>query len=478
MKLISTYGVRLKLADSKPLTDTVNLYREAVSFFLDVIEEHWDTLSECGGLNGCIAPVELLTHVTLKNPNPVHNFDEPFPNFPCYLRRAAIKFAYGSVSSYHSNLNNWLEEDKQTRGKQPSFPKVGNICPTLYNGNCYMRTGLYTAKVKAWVRNTWDWVDVTFRKTDMDYIQHHCSFRKECAPTLRKRGKNWELDFPFEENVKLQDTPVEKRRIVAVDLGINNAATCCVMESDGAVVGREFLSLTTDNGSLNHALSLIKRAQQSGAHHMPELWAKANGINRSIAEKTATFIVNTAVMFDADIVVMEHLNLQGKKKGSKRQRLALWKAKYVQKLVEDKCHRNGMRISTICAWNTSRLAFDGSGFVKRGRQSEKSGGSYSVCEFTTGKVYNCDLNASYNIGARYFIREILGSMPERARLLLEAKVPLAAKRSTCTLSTLYDLRAAIDEQAQRFAERTMSGETRDSDAPKGQPQEPFGSTGQ
>ena len=66
---------------------------------------------------------------------------------------------------------------------------------------------------------------------------------------------------------------------------------------------------------------------------------------------------------------------------------------------------------------------------------------------------------------------------KRTWLSPEAKVPLAAKRSTCTLSTLYDLRAAIDEQAQRFAERTMSGEARDSDAPKGQPQEPFGSKG-
>jgi hypothetical protein len=82
------------------------------------------------------------------------------------------------------------------------------------------------------------------------------------------------------------------------------------------------------------------------------------------------------------------------------------------------------------------------------------------------------LNASYNIGARYYIREILGSMPERARLALEAKVPLAYKRSTCTLSTLYDLRAAISEKPRKFAERTMSGETRDSDTPKGQPNQP------
>ncbi|MBP0970042.1 MAG: transposase, partial [Oscillospiraceae bacterium] len=89
------------------------------------------------------------------------------------------------------------------------------------------------------------------------------------------------------------------------------------------------------------------------------------------------------------------------------------------------------------------LAFDGSGRVRRGRESEKTGGSYSMCEFATGKVYNCDLNASYNIGARYFIREILKSLPERERLAAEAKDPQLARRSTCTLSTLIDLYAEL-----------------------------------
>ena len=69
--------------------------------------------------------------------------------------------------------------------------------------------------------------------------------------------------------------------------------------------------------------------------------------------------------------------------------------------------------------------------------------SYSLCKFKNGKVYNCDLNASYNIGARYFIREILKSLPATVRLDIEAKVPECSKRSTCTLSTLINLNAGL-----------------------------------
>ena len=66
-----------------------------------------------------------------------------------------------------------------------------------------------------------------------------------------------------------------------------------------------------------------------------------------------------------------------------------------------------------------------------------------MCTFETGKRYHCDLSASYNIGARYFIREILKSLPVKARLGIEAKVPQCTKRATCTLSTLLRLNAEL-----------------------------------
>ena len=178
---------------------------------------------------------------------------------------------------------------------------------------------------------------------------------------------------------------------------------------------------------------------------MPRLWAKAKGINRDISVKTANFIMNVAVLYNADVIVFEHLNRTGKKRGSKKQWLHLWRSQAVQSMVTDKAHRIGMRISHVCAWGTSRLAYDGSGRVLRGKEADLP--TYSLCRFQSGKVYHCDLSASYNIGSRYFIREILKSLPEKVRLELEAKVPQVSKRSTCTLSTLINLNAELKSLA-------------------------------
>ena len=123
----------------------------------------------------------------------------------------------------------------------------------------------------------------------------------------------------------------------------------------------------------------------------------------------------------------------------------MWRKNSIQDIVTEKAHRLGMHISHICAWNTSRLAYDGSGRVERGTYfaGDEERYNYSICTFKTGKQYNCDLNATYNIGSRYFIREILKSLPETARLEVLAKVPELSKRSTCTWSSLISLNAVL-----------------------------------
>lgn len=266
-----------------------------------------------------------------------------------------------------------------------------------------------------------------------------------CAPVLMKRGHEWYLDFPFEQKVTLSDANVLEQTIVAVDLGINSAATISVMRSDGTVIGRHFCKLPKEYDSLKHAVNRIKKAQQHHNYKTPRLWARAKGINDDIAVKTANFIIDIAILYNADVVIFEHLDQTGKLRGSKKQKLHMWRSQYVQAMVSHKAHQMGMRISHICAWGTSRLAYDGSGYVLRGKEADLS--SYSICKFQNGKVYNCDLSASYNIGARYFIREILKSLPARERLALEAKVPETAKRSTCTLSTLINLNVVLIAQA-------------------------------
>ena len=441
MDIYTTYPVRISRYH-KVFQDTVSWYRNAVDFFIRVILSEED-LFLLKNQTERVNAVERLTVTSAKRPEVKYNFGKDFYKFPAYYRRAAIAEALGCVSSYLSRVKNWEVEDTGTRGKKPSLPKAGFTSPALYRKNCYIRETDYTASIKVWVNNTWDWVTVDFRKSDADYILKHCRGRKECVPVLRKRGKKWYLDFSFEEKTKLHDIPVEDQLVLAVDLGINNACTCSVLAADGTVAGREFLSLPAENDCLDHAVGRLKKAQRNGTKRMPRLWAAVNGINDNIAVRTASFIVEQAVKYNVDTVVFEHLDTSGKKKGSKKQRLHFWKAQYVQKMVTDKAHRLGIRISRICAWGPSKLAFDGSGTVKRGKESEKTAGNYSICEFQSGKIYHCDLNASYNIGSRYFIREILKSVPVTVQQDIGAKVPRCLKRSTCTLSDLISLAAVL-----------------------------------
>ena len=438
MRIFSAYDVRIADRElNHVFSETTRIYRSAVDFFIHVRLEESGAFSGLRGQLQMVNKMEHLTNRTKKNPSPKYDFGKEFYKFPCYYRRAAIAEAIGKVASYENNLKNW---EQNRNGKKPGLPKAGYTYPSLYKGNAFKRTEPYYAEIKVWIRNTWDWVRVPLRKTDADYINRYCSNREECVPTLVKDHKIWGLRFSFKEDVSLVDIPVMEQSILAVDLGINSACACTAMKADGTVVGRKFLKLPTEEDSLRHALNKIRKAHQNGNRKTPRLWAKAKGINERISALTAQFIIDTAVLFGAFTIVFEHLDTQGKKKGkTMRQRLHHWRANDVQNIVAGKAHRLHMHISRINAWGTSRYAFDGSGKVLRGSEAELE--TWSLCKFQNGKIYNCDLNASYNIGARYYIREILKSLPARERLRIEAKVPQCSKRSTCTLSTLISLNA-------------------------------------
>lgn len=437
MKIYSAYSVKIKHYNHI-FKSTVEIYRHAVDFYIGVALKEWENLSEIGNIQYQKAYLQECTIRTKQHPNPWYPFEDAhrcFYKMPVYLRRAAIAEALGKVHSYKSNVGNW----KTTKtGRKPSVPKAGYVFPALYRGNMYVQTDAYKANIKVYVRNTWDFISVDLKKSDMDYIRKHCGNRKHCVPTLQKRGKEWFLDFSFEEEVKLPVVKVREQTIVSVDLGINNAASVSVMKADGTILGRHFYKLPKETDSLHHSINRIKKAQQHGNYKTPRLWNKAKGINHDIAVKTAHFIMEIAVLYNADVVVFEHLHRGGKLKGSKKQKLHLWKSQSVQSMVTHKAHRLGIRISRVNAWGTSKYAFDGSGMVERGIN-----GNYSICKFQNGKIYNCDLSATYNIGARYFIREILKSLPAKARLLVEAKVPQCSKRSTCTFSALVSLNAVL-----------------------------------
>lgn len=432
MKIISSYGIQV--VGRVNFKDTTKIYRSALSFVVDVVNKEWGFIQQIKHPHAKQIAVEKLIHST-KDRSAKYLFDFRFPKFPSYLRRAVCSEAIGIVSSYRSNLENWKANPV---GKEPRLPLGHNAYPTFYDKNMFMETDDPTViQLKLYQRNDWIWVSVKLRGTDVKYLRKYWTHVKPCAPVLEKRYGKYYLRFAFKETVELVDAPVEERRICAVDLGLNSDAVCSIMKADGTVVARKFINFPTEKDHLSHVLNRIKRQQrEQGSHSVRNFWHYATRLNDELAKKIAAAITEFAVLYSVHTIVFEYLDLKGKKRDSKRQKLHLWKKNAIQDYVTHKAHRCGIHISHICAWGTSKYAYDGSGTLKR---DEKN---HAKATFQSGKQYNCDLSASYNIGARYFIRELLKPLPERERSHLQAKVPGSERRTLCTWITLRHLAAA------------------------------------
>ena len=436
MRIVSSYGVEIR-KQNIPVRQTLEIYRQAVRYLTGVYAQVWEELREIQETKKRFNTAEHLVHTTKNNPARF-DFDLRFPKMPSYLRRAAIQHALGSVSSYETRLGLWKETGALSG--RPKLTCENHAMPVFYRDVMYREgaEGKDEAYLKLYDGHDWKWFRVCLKHTDMEYLRRNWKGKKASAPTLEKRHRRYFLRFSYMEEVTFTKTPVKEQIICSVDLGINTDAVCTIMCSDGTVLGRKFINFPSEKDRMYRVLGQIRRFQREhGSAQSGGRWAYARRLNTELARKIARAVTVCAEENHADVIVFEHLEMNGKISGNKKQKLHLWRKRDIQKRCEHQAHRKGLRVSRICAWNTSRFAYDGSGQVLR------DGKNHSICTFQTGKRYNCDLSASYNIGARYFIRELLKPLPATERSLLEAKVPSVKRRTSCVYADLRELHSQM-----------------------------------
>ena len=433
MKITSSYKMKLT-GDSKALENSIRIYRDAIHFVIPIVDVHWDEVKDFEYSNQRMMYVEKLVHSTSKS-QARYSFDEEFPKFPSYLRRAVLNLALGIVSSYRSNLANW---EKEPKGQAPQLSFTHYAYPAYYKKNLFRNFDPIRQTVELKVFKNGDWIFEVYqlKTSDCTYYLNHLTGKKQNVPIIQKKGRRFYAAFSYEEEVSLvKEESISK--ICAVDLGLNTDATCTIMGQDGTVYARTFISFSKEHDRLHTQLGRIKRNQKRGSRHNKRLWRSVAGISQDIADKTVQTIFDFGDEYGVDVFVLEYLDFKGK---NIVKRAHFWRYKRIYKVLEQRAHQYGLRIARVNARYTSRLAFDGSGWSKRGCEIAPET-PYVLMEFPSGKTYNADLNASYNIGARYFIRHLLKTVTATQRLVLEAKVPQVAKRSTCTLSDLINLRS-------------------------------------
>lgn len=415
------------------LQSTVSEFRCLVRCLVGVVYTHWSTIGRLDA-KAQIPAVEKLIHQTAKNPNPKYQyFNSRFQKFPSYYRRGAIQFAVGQVSSFVTRYRTWQSGIRNRKDALP--PKLNADCgtyPPLYKGQCIkLAKDLKSAAIKIFTGADWIWITVGLT----GHRQRHLDLaNKQKSPYLIANQKGSHLSVPI--RCKRFILP-EARSVLAVDLGINTTATVSVVNMSGTVSHREFIHHGRDIDRRDKRLKRIStKASRTGKLQKGfcrSLYRKANNINREIGQKVSSRLVKIAKQFKVKYIIFEYLKgwrpKGGKKRSTLKQRFHGWLHRRIVNLTEMKWSELGGIVNFVNPRGTSSYAYDGSGKLKR------SSTSYELALFGTGKQYNCDLSASYNIGARFIYK----LMSRNGSQDLQGKNSCKSPRSRVTLSTLWGL---------------------------------------
>ena len=419
------------------VANTLALYNSALNYVCDVVLKHYDEINELNNLEGRMY-LEHLIHNT-KNNIAKYDFDSIYYKLPCYLLRDIESKAIGHIFSYKSNLDNYKKErynkisnGKKFKKREPKLSKC-NLLPSFYKGNMYKMISDNKIALKIYEDKDWKYEEFKLKKNDLKYIDKING--KRYNPEIKIIGKKIYIKFTFEiEDLKLQDKELNKRIICGVDLGVNNDATISIMNYEGTILGRHFIN-TNNKDLMNHLLNKKRKIQRNSGNYKYlrnlHINNKINSINENIVNHTVNQIIKICLSYGVDVIVFENLRHKFKraKKRSFRARLHRWRKIAIYNKAYEMAHRNGIRVSTVNPNGTSKYAYDGSGLVERDNDN------YSICKFVSGKTYNCDLSASYNIAARYYIRETLKPLDANSRSELETKASLALSGTKLTYNT-------------------------------------------
>ena len=425
--------------------DTLRIFRDAVTMLCGIALAEWGNWKDLDSSRQ-LTYLEELVHSTRLRRAKYPEFDRQFYKFPSYFRRSAIHAACGQVASYLTRLSQYHERrdaavsnGRRFKEKAPSLNFDTSAFPSMYNGQMYKMDGC-CVQVKLYIRNTWDWVTVSMpvrdRKSLDEALAHGGKLK---SPKFLIQNKKLYLQFPVMfPGAVFPGVPVWEQAVLGVDLGVNRGAVCSAVRASGTVHGRCFDPFTSERDRINHMLNRLRKlsAQSGRGQSLSAFYTKLDGLKMDYTRKLARWIVDRAIGYGVYGIVMERLGrMRGR--GRKKDRIHHWCKKQVFSLVKGMALRAGIRVFEVNPKNTSALAFDGSGRVTRGEHN------FSLCIFTSGKRYDCDLSSFYKIAARYFIRAVKKSMKETEWSQCVAEVPALVRRTDCTLSTLWQLYGTI-----------------------------------
>ncbi|KXS55444.1 MAG: IS605 family transposase OrfB, partial [Marinobacter sp. T13-3] len=368
-------------AQRDALAETLALYRRLVRDLMTVAFTHWPIIGPIDG-KAVVPAIENLMHPTAQRPNVRYRyFQNRYYKFPSYLRRVAINDAVGQVRSFMSRYGDWLDgQRRHPHSRPPRLTASTRTFPSLYGGQCIkLSADAKQAFIKVRYRNDWLWM--SFRLSGKLRYRGRGTPK---SPLLTFNGKQWGLSLP--EAFKPAAPARTPKRVLAVDVGINTAATWAVVDDQGTVHARGFLR-RSDKDREHRLMQRIRSKARKHARHGSRLPAGFCGRDHrrlkrladNEAHQISRKLINLAMAHDCEAVVAENLKgwrpKAGRKRSPMKARFHRWFHRMLVDRIQSKAQEAGLRSVLVYARGTSSQAFDGSGPVKR------DASNYSLCTF-------------------------------------------------------------------------------------------------
>ena len=475
-KTFKVHKQRIILPNYIKLHNTIDIYQKVIKYLLPKVATHISEVQDLKNLEKQ-RYFEKLVHKTKNNVPLFLDFDELFKNFPSYFRRTAITDTIGIVESFNTRFEDYLQDKRdfelnpknkgQYHIKPPTFSLEPNQFPILYKGNMFQNKDGEISIKTLFNDNNYQWIKTSINDRSSKNFLKELDKYKVKSPKLVRKGKKFFLYFLYEKTFKYekQKTIIKNTKngiklnnlnIFGIDLGINTDAVCSLINSKGTVLDKLFVNFSREKG-LIRKLVQKKNKQYSKTntkkdHRFSKINRKISNQQKNLTSQIVFKLFSFIKENNVDMVVMENLdNFLKVKERSKKEKFHYWNKISVQNKLIEKLKSVGIRYRKVNPYNTSKIAFDGTGLVKRPIQiKNESKKNYSLCKFTSGKIYNSDLNASYNIASRFIFNELTKLHDNKLLNLKEfqqfqAEVLELFSRTTFCLSSVWKINKLLSK---------------------------------
>ncbi len=439
-KRIERKTLKAKLIrDGIDLNETVQVYRDSVAFYIQVINQH-PKYVDLGQAQMRQAYEELTLGESAKYPF-------LFQDMPRDLRWDVISTACGHYKSWRSNYKNWevseakrlarsLKKNKKHKPhKPPLLPTEVFDNPTYYKYSMFKDDTGNSVILKIRKNNNWAWVRFNYSAYLFDTV-----WIKGCPTIVIKRDGscwiNWTLERYHDATGGLK--ALQNERVCSVDIDLDGDTICTLSILEPNVNGEvKEVSRTFIKGHASHVRrrkrelgKIAKKMSQTGTVGKGfgrTIWSKISNPEKNEGYRIASQIAEFANKHHCQVIVFEHLgNLRpqkGKYSARSNQKRAYW---LKSKLVDNTCHiartKFNILTSRVSPKNTSKFsAVDNSELIRtsehqladllannekiwlsRYNNEKYTPGLHAIAR--NGYWIHSGLNAARNIGMRFYQR--------------------------------------------------------------------------